>query len=103
LTPLDPDFVRESSAAIDHSYIETAGGPRIGMFRLAPESEWSVQDQVFPHLMPGESAESIVVSEPVFFDLPRGVMTWHVKLRTRPYQTDVVGIRFRASDVQDWR
>jgi hypothetical protein len=103
LTPLDPDFVRESSAAIDHSYIETAGGPWIGMFRLAPESEWSLQDQVFPHLKPGESAETIVVSEPVLYDVPKGVLTWHVKLRTRPYQTDVVGIQFRASDVEDWR
>jgi hypothetical protein len=103
LTPLDPAFVRESGAAIDHSYIETAGGARIGMFRLAPESEWSLRDQAFPHLGPGESAETLVVSEPVFFDLQGGVLTWHVKLRTRPYQTDVVGIRFRASDVQDWR
>jgi hypothetical protein len=103
LTPLDPAFVREAGAAIDHSCIETAGGPRIGMFRLAPESEWSLQDQIFPHLRPGESAETLVVSEPIYTELPKGWLTWHVKLRTRPYQTDVVGIQFRASDVEDWR
>jgi hypothetical protein len=103
LTPLDPAFVRESSTAIDHSYIETPGGRRIAMFRLAAESEWSLQDQVFPTLKPGESAETIIVSEPVPYDLPKGSLTWHVKLRTRTYQTDVLGIRFMATDVNDWR
>jgi hypothetical protein len=103
LTPLDPVLVRESGSATDHSYIEAPGGRRIGIFRLAPESEWSLQDQVFPSLKPGASAETIVVSEPVTTDLPSGLLTWHVKLRTRTYQTDVVGVRFRDSDVQDWR
>ena len=73
------------------------------MFRLAPESEWSLRDQVFPNLMPGESAETIVVSEPVPDNLPGGTLTWHVKLRTGTYQTDVLGVRFTVLDVEDWR
>ncbi len=73
------------------------------MFRLAPESEWSLRDQVFPNLKPGESAETIVVSEPFPSNLPVGALTWHVKLRTRTYQTDVLGVRFRELDVEDWR
>lgn len=103
LIPLDPTFVRESSSTIDHSYIEMPRGLRIGMFHLAPESEWSLQDQIFPSLKPGESAETIVVSEPVTYRLPDGPFIWHIKLRIRPYQTDVLGVRFSGLDIEDQR
>jgi len=29
----------------------------------------------------------------------KGIMTWHVKLRTAPYRTDVLGVRFIAEQV----
>jgi len=31
----------------------------------------------------------------------KGTMTWHLKLRTAPYRTDVLGVRFTAQDVID--
>jgi hypothetical protein len=43
--PLDRSFIRDSGAAEDHSFIVSPDGQRIPMFRLAAESEWSIQDQ----------------------------------------------------------
>ena len=48
--PLDPAIVRDTVLAVDQSFIKVPGGRRIAMFRLAIESEWSIQDQVFPAL-----------------------------------------------------
>ena len=100
-SPLDSSFVRETSHA-DDSYIDTASSSRISMFRLAPESEWSIKDQPFPALNPGDSGESIVVSEPIHPEDLAGTLTWHLKLRTGNYRTDVLGARlFTAADVED--
>ena len=101
--PLEPSFVRDSSSAADGSYIETASGQRIAMYQLAPESEWSIKDQRFPVLEPGEEDETIIVSEPVRMDELAGPLIWHLKLRTGTYQTDVLGVssRARASRTSD--
>ena len=99
--PLDPAIVRDPVPAVDQSFIEVPGGRRIAMFRLAIESEWSIQDQVFPALRPGQTVETILVSEPVAMADLKGTMTWHVKLRTTPYRTDVLGVRFSVEDVID--
>jgi len=99
--PLDPAIVRDPVPAVDQSFIEVSGGRRIAMFRLAIESEWSIQDQVFPALQPGETVETIVVSEPVALADLKGPVTWHVKLRTAPYRTDVLGVRFSVGEVID--
>jgi hypothetical protein len=101
ISPLDSSFVRESNSSADDSYIDTASSKRISMFRLAPESEWSIKDQQFPALNPGASGESIVVSEPVQMNQLTGELIWHVKLRTGSYQTDVLGVRFTRQDVSD--
>jgi hypothetical protein len=100
--PLDRSFIRDSGAAEDHSYIESSDGQHIPMFELAAESEWSIQDQDFPVLKPGETAETIVVSEPVPMADLGGRLTWRVKLRTRTYQTDVAGVHFTAADVAEY-
>ena len=99
--PLDPAIVRDPLPTVDQSFIELPSDRRIAMFRLAIESEWSIQDQAFPTLNPGDSAETIVVSEPVAMSDLAGTMTWHVKLRTAPYRTDVLGVQFTAQDVVD--
>ncbi len=99
--PLDPALVRDPVPAIDQSFVELPGGRRIAMFRLAIESEWSIEDQFFPNLKPGETAETIVVSEPVALAELAGTVTWHVKLRTAPYRTDVLGAQFSTHDVVD--
>ena len=97
--PLDPAIVRDSLPAVDQSFIELPGGRQIAMYPLAGESEWSIQDQVFPPLQPGETVETILVSEPVEMADLKGSMIWHVKLRTTPFRTDVVGVRFTADQV----
>jgi hypothetical protein len=99
--PVDPAFVRDTSLAVDQSFIETPGGRRISMFRLATESEWSIEGQVFPTLKPGETAETIVVSEPVDLAEFVGPLVWHLKLRTSVFQTNVIGIRLSPEDVVD--
>ncbi|HMF38797.1 MAG TPA: hypothetical protein VKF17_19335 [Isosphaeraceae bacterium] len=71
------------------------------MFRLAIESEWSIQEQVFPALQPGQTVETILVSEPVAMADLKGTMIWHAKLRTAPYRTDVLEVRFSVQDVID--
>jgi hypothetical protein len=100
--PLDRSFIRDTGAAEDHTYIESSDGRRIPMFQLAAESEWSIQDQEFPVLKPGQTAETIIVSEPVPSTRLSGRLTWRVKLRTRTYQTNVAGVRFSASDVAEY-
>jgi hypothetical protein len=99
--PLDPAIVRDTVPAVDQSFIEVPGGRRIAMFRLAIESEWSIRDQLFPALQPGETVETILVSEPVAMTDLKGTMTWHLKLRTAPYRTDVLGVRFSVGEVID--
>lgn len=97
--PLDPAIVRDTVPAVDQSFIDVPGGRRIAMFRLAIESEWSIQDQDFRALKPGETVETILVSEPAAMAELKGAVTWHVKLRTAPFRTDVVGVRFIAEQV----
>jgi hypothetical protein len=103
LAPLDRSFIRDSGTAEDQSYLELTDDRRIPMFRLAAESEWSIQNQEFPVLKPGETSETIVVSEPVPPARLAGRLTWRLKLRTRTYQTDVAGVRFSAGDVTAYR
>jgi hypothetical protein len=97
--PLDISLVRDSIPTVDQSFIDVPGGRHIAMFRLAVESEWSIQDQVLPTLQPGETAQTIVVSEPVEMTGLTGTMTWHVKVRTAPFRTDVLGVRFTSDQV----
>ncbi|MGC8640600.1 MAG: hypothetical protein ACP5XB_12060 [Isosphaeraceae bacterium] len=100
-TPLEPAFVRGSGSADDDSFIETASGTRIPLYQLAPESEWSIRDQHFPILKPGEQAETIIVSEPVRMIDLAGPLIWRLKIRTGTYRTDVLGIRFNPDNISD--
>lgn len=99
--PLEPAFVRSSGSADDDSFIETATGKRIPMYQLAPESEWSIHDQRFPVLKPGEAGETILVSEPVQMNDLTGPLIWHIKIRTGTYRTDVLGVQFTRENVLD--
>jgi hypothetical protein len=101
LKPLEPSFVRESSWSDEACFIETPDGHQVAAFPLALESEWSIQDQSFPNIEPGDRARTIVVSEPLTAPLPEGPLIWRIKVRTGLFQTDVLGVRFRAEDVAD--
>ena len=98
--PLDPTIIRDPMPAVDQSFIELPGERQIAMFRLATDSEWLIQDQNFPTLQPGETIETILVSEPVELADLNGSMIWHVKLRTAPFRTDVLGVSFSADQIQ---
>jgi hypothetical protein len=99
LVPLAPAFIRDSNAVFDRSFIEGGNGQRIAIFPLAVDSEWSIAEQEFPTVKPGEDAETIVASAPVMGELPFE-MTWRLRLRIAAYRTDVVGVKFKKSEVE---
>jgi hypothetical protein len=97
--PLDPAIIRDPTPAVDQSLIEFPGDRQLAMFRLATDSEWLIENQDFSTLRPGETLETILVSEPVEMAALKGSMIWHVKLRTAPFRTDVLGVRFTPDQV----
>ncbi len=68
------------------------------MYPLAVESEWSIRDQVFEELQPGESCEALLVSAPEVSDRLSPEMIWRIRLRTGIDQTETLGVRFRKDE-----
>jgi hypothetical protein len=99
--PLEPRFVREQTSTPDRSTIATSLGQGINLFPLAVDSEWSIVGQEFTVLMPGESVETLIASEPGTAGRLTDQMTWHVRLRIGQYRTDVLGVRFSKDDIED--
>jgi hypothetical protein len=99
--PLDGPLVRDVSPGDDQPCLELPGGRRIALFRLAPESEWSILGQDFPTLGPGGSGQTTLVTEPLSLRDLSDPLIWRVKLRISPFQTDVLGVRFKRPDIQD--
>jgi hypothetical protein len=97
--PLERTFVREQASPLDRSLIETADGTRIGLFPLAYDSEWSIQGQEFPLLKPGESAQTVIVSEAGAAERVQDRATWRIRVRVGPYRSDMVGVRFTKADL----
>lgn len=100
LMPLDRLLLRERDTAPFDPYITTEDGQLIRLFPLAPESEWSILGQSFPRLAPGESSETCVVAEPGSALQSKGTLTWRIRLRTGVYQTDLIGVTFKATEIQ---
>ena len=99
LKPLAHSLVRDHPSVLDRSFVAMPDGGIIGLYSLAVESEWLILGQEFPNLQPGESAETLVASEPVTEDRLRESMTWRVRLRIGPYRTDVLGVRFTKGEL----
>jgi hypothetical protein len=97
--PLARHLVREHVSALDRSFIVSREGNSIGPYPLAVESEWLIVGQEFPELQPGESAETLVASEPVNEDRIPEAMTWRVRLRIGLYRTDMLGVRFTRREL----
>jgi hypothetical protein len=97
--PFDPAFLREPDRGFPASFIETGTGDRISPYPLATESEWSIVGQSFEKLVPGETKETVLVSAKGARAWMTESMTWRFPIRTAPDRTEVVGVRFRASDV----
>jgi hypothetical protein len=99
LKPLDRSLVRDHVSVLERSFVATTSGGNIGLYPLAIESEWLILGQEFPVLKPGESAETLVASEPVNEDRLAESMTWRLRLRIGPYRTDMLGVRFSKSEL----
>jgi hypothetical protein len=100
LTPLDVHLVRDADPGPDQPCLELKDGLVIPPYRLATESEWSIAGQDFPTLRPGESAETLVVTERLRLGDLSDPLLWRVKLRTGTFQTDVLGVRFSSRDIE---
>lgn len=101
LPPLDEAFLRPREPGSPDTFIETSPGrPPIDPFPLAVESEWSIVGQDLHELGPGESVETIIVSAPEALAAMTPEMTWRLRLRTDVEHTEVLGVRFHASDVR---
>ncbi len=70
------------------------------MYPLAPASELSIVGQEFRKLKPGESYVTLIVSAPDAVKLTSPEMTWRIRLRTGIDRTDIVGVRFRNSEIR---
>lgn len=97
--PADLNSVRDCELRDFDPYIATSSGPAIRLFPLALTSEWSIRGQEFPSLGPGETAETLIASEPGAVDRLADEMTWRVRLRTGVYRTDMLGVRFTRDQV----
>jgi hypothetical protein len=100
LTPLDAALARDQISPLDRPYIDSSRGKGINLFPLAVDSEWLIAGQSFPVLDPGESAETLLASEPIKGDRPTGEFTWRLRLRIGPYRSDMVGVRFNGEDIK---
>jgi hypothetical protein len=63
-------------------------------------SRWSIVGQEFRKLKPDESSETVVVSAADALKQMAPEMTWRIRLRTGIEQIDVVGVRFRDSEIR---
>jgi hypothetical protein len=101
LTPLELASVRDAGDPAEASFIETASGERIAMFKLAMESEWSIENQSFPAVEPGGSEEVILVSEPVEEPRLASPLVWRIKLKTGVGRSEEIGVRFARQEIGD--
>jgi hypothetical protein len=99
LRPLARALIRDATSALDRSFVATRDGARIELYPLAVESEWLIVGQEFADLKPGGSTETLVTSEPVSEDRLGDEMTWRIRLRTGPYRTDTLAVRFNRSEL----
>jgi hypothetical protein len=99
LKPLSRSLIRDAASQLDRSFVAIQDGGKIDFYPLAVESEWLIAGQEFSVLKPGESVATLVASEPVSEDRLRDEMTWRIRLRVGPYKTDILGVRFRRSEL----
>jgi hypothetical protein len=99
LNPFELAYVREQASRLDRCFITTSQNKRIGVYPLAAGSQWSIVGQECPILEPGESVETLIASAPGAAERMGPEMVWRFRVRIGATQTDVVGVRFRQSEV----
>jgi hypothetical protein len=100
ITPFDRAFVRRPDRGLPESFIENGKGERIDPYAVAVESEITITGQSFQSLKPGESMETVVVSDDEARKRVADPMTWRFRIRTGADETQLVGVRFRADEIQ---
>lgn len=102
--PLEAAFVREHDRGLPDSFVEVNKNERIDIYPLAVYSEWAVVGQSFAPLAAGEEREIDIVSAPDALGRVGASggqpLTWRVRLRTGPDETELLGVRFAAGDIQ---
>ncbi len=98
-TPFEPQFVRAPDRGIPESVL-VAGDEPIFPYPLALQSEHAIQGQNFDPLPPGAEREQTIVSAPDAIDKLTPSMTWRLRVRTGPDQTDTIGVDFQKGDVE---
>jgi hypothetical protein len=98
--PLDRAFVRLPDRGPPDCLIEVEGDGTIDAYPLAVASELSIVGQSFDPLRPGQEREILIVSDKGATDRARGAMTWRLRLRTAPDQTETMGVEFHQGDIR---
>jgi hypothetical protein len=97
LAPLELADVRDPGEG--GAFIEAADGEQIAMFKLAMESEWSIQDQTFSEIEPGRSEDVVLVSEPLNERRLASPLVWRIKLKTGAERSEEIGVQFGRQEV----
>jgi hypothetical protein len=97
--PIEPRFIRVPDRGLPETVLVTDDEP-IFPYPLAFQSERAIQGQNFDPLAPGAERELSIVSAPDAQDKLSPSMTWRIRLRTSPGQTDTIGIEFQKGDVR---
>jgi hypothetical protein len=101
-TPLSRNDVRLPDEGLPSSILEVDDGTRIYPYPLPVESDWSVMGQRLGELRPGESVETILVSDAGALSRLGASMTWLVRMRTGAADDDIrtVGVRFLREELR---
>ncbi len=105
--PMDEAFLREPQGRAGQSFIQVdrrGDSGRIRLYdRLAVESPWQIEGQIFRELRPLEQYRTWIVSEPgIHRFLGRNAsLLWRIQLRTASDQVEVLGVQVTASQVAE--
>ena len=97
--PLEKALIRPPDSGSSETLIE-AGDVPIETYPLAISSERSLSGQSFQKLKPGETVETILVSDRDAKDKLSDSMTWRVRLRVNPSHASTVGVTFTRGEVR---
>lgn len=97
--PLDAALLRATDQGGLDALIVTETD-RVPMFPLAQTSEWVVDGEDFAALAPGEEREFVIASSPGTSRKASARMTWRMRVRVAPNQTELIGVEFMKSDVK---
>jgi hypothetical protein len=100
--PLDEAFVREPDRGLPDSFLESPSGERIYLYPLPLASEWSIVEQDFRAIRPGETFDTVLVSDERALSRVVGPMTWRLRLRTGADagRTELVGVRIDRGQIR---